>query len=239
MMDKYKAIREIPFSYPELFNIALQVSAAMENNIDKFAVYGITDTELGYLNELIAIYRNAINDEMMKSNVGNLVNSKKILRKSIEKILRSITARAKVVYSDGNPNLKAFNPGVLGRYTDLEFGEIAKGICELAVKEINELSKEGMTMQYLINLEQMIDGYFEKLTEIKNMKYEREVATAERHKIVTELYELLTKYCRYGKLLFEHESPATYKKFLMHRAKHRKIQDQLEEEKAMANSGNA
>ena len=35
-MDKYKAIREIPFSYPELFNIALQVSAAMENNIDKF-----------------------------------------------------------------------------------------------------------------------------------------------------------------------------------------------------------
>ena len=238
MIDKYKVIREIPFSYPNLLKIAIQVSVAMEQNIENFAVYSITEANLIYLNELINRFTNSLDDKLMKSFVSSLANDKKILRKSISNKLRSISVRAKSVYDASNPNLKALNTGEIGRYGDAEFGEIAKGITKIAVKEIEELSKEGLTIEYLENLDAMIDEYNEILSKIRDMKYERELATAKRHEIVAELYELLTKYCRYGKLLFEHESPSRYKKFIMHRSKNKHTTNDDEQESIDANPEN-
>ena len=198
-MDKYKAIREIPFSYSSILKIAIRVSVSMGQNLEKFSVYNISEANYQYFNELIDRYRNNLNDKMMVSNISSAVESKNSLRKSITNMLRSIAVRAKSVYDEYNASLKAFNPGAFARLSDLEFGETAKGICKLAVKEIEELSKEGLTIEYLEILDNMIDEYNALLSEIRELKYERETATAKRHEICIELYELLTKYCRYGK----------------------------------------
>lgn len=229
-MDKYKAIREIPFSYSSILKIAIRVSVSMGQNLEKFSVYNISEANYQYFNELIDRYRNNLNDKMMVSNISSAVESKNSLRKSITNMLRSIAVRAKSVYDEYNASLKAFNPGAFARLSDLEFGETAKGICKLAVKEIEELSKEGLTIEYLEILDNMIDEYNALLSEIRELKYERETATAKRHEICIELYELLTKYCRYGKLLFEHESPAKYKKFIMHKSKNKNSPDEDDEE---------
>lgn len=216
MPSNFETRKTFNLSIGDLSLFTNTLAFTMRRDISNFAEYGITEANITAMMAINTTLENMPNDEILKADYGEAIEIRDMIRTTIMKTMRSIAVRAKSAFSDQGARYKSLNPGIISQMTDSELIVSARQVHHAAVENLTELMKEGLTEVYLTNFENDIQMYEAAIDEASKKLFIREDATEQRIATANKLYGLVSKYCDYGKIIFENGSPARYNEYVIY-----------------------
>ena len=216
MANRLEVMKNFHLTYGELILFTNSLATVLQRDILDMADYGVTTLKIEAMLALKTTFENLPNDETLRSELGYAVEMRDIAWESVLKIMRSIAVRSKSVFGENSAKYRALNAGTISQMPESEIILAARQVYTAAVENKTELAPEGVTDAYPANFESDIDALETAIQEVVNKKNNRDDMT--QHKIETgnKLYELISKYCDYGKTLYENNNPARYNDYVIY-----------------------
>ena len=207
--------RKYSMTLSELYELANRVIVAMQRDIADFAQFKILPANLTALETLTAQYYDNLNDEMYKAEHSYAIQLRNELRETLQHYLKRLALAAKNAFKNAPSIYNALVLPNVAKLTDKVFVVDIGNVYKNAVKNKTKLEPEGIDTDFLTNFETKLEEYHEAMCTVDETSNQREAKTEERIKIANTLYETLSKYCDYGKFLYEDVSPSKYNDYLM------------------------
>ena len=207
--------RHFAMSYAELYETAMRIAKAMQRDIDDLSQFGITESKITVLNDLIEDYLEHLNDEVYKADYMYAVQDRQMKRDALNKVLKRIGISAEIVFKNNYATMSSLVFENMSKTTDAEFAVTASKIHTNAVKNLSALASQLITAEYLATMQTMITQFSISITEARTKLDIRENKTEERIILANTIYDNLVDVCKYGKLLYEDVSPAKYNDYLL------------------------
>ncbi|MBX3043248.1 MAG: hypothetical protein KF896_05990 [Ignavibacteriae bacterium] len=215
-MENSIIVRKYNLSDGDLALFANTLVIAMTRDLTEFESYGVTALKISDLNDLIDEFQALPDDDIYLADYSYAIEQRDELRRTIENVLRSISARAKSVYGNNTAKYRALKSGSITKLTDSEFLVEARQIHSSAETSLADLTAEGVTALYLTTLEGNIDDFETSIKTVSDKKIIRDDAAETKVLKGNELYSLVVKYCDYGKLIWNNVSPAKYNDYVIY-----------------------
>ena len=207
--------RKYSMTLSELYELANRVIVAMQRDIADFAQFKILPANLTALEALTEQYLNSLNDEMYKAEHSYAIQLRNELRETIQHYLKRLSLAAKNAFKNAPSIYNSLILPNVAKLTDKVFVVDASNVYKNAVQNKTKLEAEGIDTNFLTNFETKLDEYNAAMRTVDETSNQREAKTEERIKIANTLYETLSKYCDYGKFLYEDVSPSKYNDYIM------------------------
>lgn len=207
--------RKYSMTLSELYELANRVIVAMHRDIADFAQFKILPANLTALEALTEQYLNSLNDEMYKAEHSYAIQLRNELRETIQHYLKRLSLAAKNAFKNAPSIYNSLVLPNVAKLTDKVFVVDASNVYKNAVQNKTKLEAEGIDTNFLTNFETKLDEYNAAMRTVDETSNQREAKTEERIKIANTLYETLSKYCDYGKFLYEDVSPSKYNDYVM------------------------
>ena len=207
--------RKYSMTLSELYELANRVIVAMQRDIADFAQFKILPANLTALEALTAQYYDNLNDEMYKAEHSYAIQLRNELRETLQHYLKRLALAAKNTFKNAPSIYNALVLPNVAKLTDKVFVVDIGNVYKNAVQNKTKLEAEGIDTDFLTNFESKLEEYSEAMRTVDETSNQREAKTEERIKIANTLHETLSKYCDYGKFLYEDVSPSKYNDYLM------------------------
>ncbi len=187
----------------------------MTQELALFDEYGVKQTDIDALAAMTNEVQAAVTDEYFVTETGIAIDNRDQIRLILEKYLRRIAAASKVAFGAESRKEKFLSCPLITKLTDSELLMTAGRIHSTAVDELLELQKEGITAEYLEAFSDAVQEFETACNLVEKQRLIRESSTEERIKAQNKLYDSVSKYCTYGKLIFDGVSAAKYNRFIL------------------------
>ena len=183
--------RHFAMSYAELYETAMRIAKAMQRDIDDLSQFGITESKITVLNDLIEDYLEHLNDEVYKADYMYAVQDRQMKRDALNKVLKRIGISAEIVFKNNYATMSSLVFENMSKTTDAEFAVTASKIHTNAVKNLSALASQLITAEYLATMQTMITQFSISITEARTKLDIRENKTEERIILANTLYDNL------------------------------------------------
>ena len=207
--------RKYSLTLSELYDLANRIIVAMHRDIADFAQFKILPENLTALEALTVEYYDNLNDDMYKAEHSYAIQLRNELRETIQHYLKRLALAAKNVFKNAPSIYNALVLPNVAKLTDKVFVVDISNVYKNAVQNKTKLEAEGIDTNYLTNFETKIDEFNAAMRTVEETLNQRETKTEQRIKLANTLHDTLSKYCDYGKFLYEDVSPAKYNDYLM------------------------
>lgn len=203
-------------SNSDLAIFANSILFAVNRDFIEFENYGINSEFISIFEELINEFQAMTEDKINRSLVGEAVEQREYLRKSVLNYMRSLSMRGKIVFGNQSAKYRSLSFGSLTLISDNNLLIAARQVHTSAENILPELEIEGVTQNYLDNFNEAINNYEIAINEVSNSKILRDNANETKVMKANELYNLVLKCCEYGKLIWKDVSDAKYNDYLIY-----------------------
>ena len=207
--------RKYSMTLSELYELANRVIVAMQRDIADFAQFKILPANLTALEALTAQYYDNLNDEMYKAEHSYAIQLRNELRETLQHYLKRLALAAKNAFKNAPSIYNALVLPNVAKLTDKVFVVDIGNVYKNAVQNKTKLEAEGIDTDFLTNFETKLEEYSEAMRTVDETSNQREAKTEERIKIANTLHDTLSKYCDYGKFLYEDVSPSKYNDYIL------------------------
>ena len=208
--------REYRLSDGELALFANAVAIAMRRDILQFNMYGVTVSQIDEMIAMSDNFQAFPNDEILRADLSYAVEQRDAVRNIVLITMRSISVRAKIVFGDNTAKFRSMNTGNISQMSDSNLLIAARQVHSAAESNISALASEGITVGYLTDFIDNVQLFENAIAEIANKRILRDESSEHKVKTGNQLYHLVTKYCNYGKNIFENSSPAKYNDYIIY-----------------------
>ena len=184
----------------------------------EFAVYGVSPADTTAFKALGDAFEVFPTDQEFLADVIIATEEKNAEVDAIRIGIRSISVRAESKWGANSARYKKF--GVLGmnKLTDLNLLNCARRVIRVGRIFLTELASEGLTQQILDDFEVLTESFENSLNTLEDAIADRDIKTEERILKGNELYSFVSKYCNFGKQIWESVSEAKYNDYVIYPA---------------------
>lgn len=187
----------------------------MQRDATEFASFGVTSTMTTAFKTKIDAFQALPTDVEYESPLISATSAKNNYATELRIILRGIDHRANMAFSDDPGRLRMFHANNLSRTSDSEllvFSRVVKRACDTYH---TELLPFGLTSTMITDLNTLNNDFEIALETQRIAVAARDVATNDRAKKATELYDLMMKYCDTGKVIWYEINEAKYNDYVL------------------------
>ena len=216
MVEESNVKKNYNLSNAELYLFTYTLVSCMRRDLEYLEDYGVTEIKITALNAQNEQFNSIPNDDILKSDYSYAINVRNQNREVVEKTTKSIGLRAKEVYFNNQAREKVLNYINLSHLKDLELLNTAISVHTNAVTFLNDLKPEGITQAYLDTFKANIEEFKLAIQTAKEKLQLRNEGTQTRIEAGNKLYSLISKYCDYGKAVFENINPSRYNDYVIY-----------------------
>jgi len=188
----------------------------MIRDATEFAVYGVSPADTTAFKALGDAFEVFPSDIMYLADVSIATEEKNAKVDAIRIGVRSISVRAESKWGANSARYRKF--GVLGmnKLTDLNLLNCARRVIRVGRNFLTELASEGLTQQILDDFELLTESFENSLNILEDAISERDIKTEERILKGNELFSFVSKYCNFGKRIWENVNEAKYNDYVIY-----------------------
>lgn len=216
MSKKKEVSRKYNLSDANLKQIADNMLMLLDRDIVEFSEMGFTPTKRADFVQMIQTFADYPSDEQLEGIKITATEDKLTTRTELEKIMRTISLIAKIVFKDGTGKYKEFGSADFTKQTDEELVRNAKIMSVSAVKYMNDLANDGLTAVKIQTLDLAKKSFDEAIDMQRKAIRERDTATEGRIEAGNTLYEALIKYAEIGKNIWYDNNEAKYNDYVIY-----------------------
>jgi hypothetical protein len=183
---------------------------------EKFEEYGVTVANITAFESLGNSFEVFPPDTFYQGDVGIATEDKDKKREELLLATRKITNRALVKWGQNSPQYKKFGVKGISEMTDREVLAVSRLVALTAVSFLTQLSGEGLTQAVLDNYEDLLGEFENALNNMNNAIENRDMKTIERITLGNQLYALVSRYCTFGKTIWENVNEAKYNDYIIY-----------------------
>jgi hypothetical protein len=216
-MSSSAEIRNYRFKDTDLVFYAMTLCSILTDRIDDFADYALTPEKISAFHDLIDVFKNFPSDSYCKNIISEKTEDKNLLRNKVLLKIRGMALRVEAEWGNNSSKYSRLEVGSLARLSDDLLLVKARNVHSKMVENLLDLGSQGLTQIELDIFENLNTQFELALIAQADAVNDREIRLKERIQKGNEIYALVTKYCNYGKLIYEHTSPAKYNDFLIYK----------------------
>lgn len=216
MSKKKEVIRKYNLSDANLKQVADNMLILLDRDIVEFNDMGFTPTKRADFVQMIQDFADYPSDEQLEGVKITATEDKLTTRLELEKIMRTISLIAKIVFKEGTGKYKEFGNADFTRQTDEELVRNAKIMSVSAVKYMNDLANDGLNAVKIQHLDIAKKNFDEAIDIQRKAISERDTFTEGRIEAGNRLYETLVKYADIGKNIWYDTNEAKYNDYIIY-----------------------
>ena len=209
-------IRDYKISDAELTMFVTNLVQTMTRDLDEFAQFSIDSEDISELESLGNNFEMFPPDTFYQGDVSVAALNKDNKRAELLLATRRISNRALAKWGQSSPQYNKFGVKGMSNMTDREFLATTRLVILTSESYLSQLESEGLTQEIINEYIEMAQD-FENLLQILNDMIEvRDIKTRERIEYGNEIYRLVTKYCTFGKTIWDGVNSAKYNDYLIY-----------------------
>ena len=216
MADNSGILRNYHLTDGDLALFANSLVLAMTRDLSALAAFSITNLKIEELSDLNDEFQALPDDEIFRTDLSYAIELRDLNKNAILNTMRNIAIRAKAIFGENTAKYRSMSPGNISQMTDSNLLIAARQVHSAAVTNSTALAAEGITTLYLTNFGTAIDAFEAAITGVADKKIIRDDATETKVLKGNSLYNLIVKYCDYGKTLWDGVSPSKYNDYVIY-----------------------
>jgi hypothetical protein len=216
MADNSGILRNYHLTDGDLALFANSLVLAMTRDLSELAAFSITNLKIEELSDLNDEFQALPDDEIFRTDLSYAIELRDLNKNAILNTMRNISIRAKAIFGENTAKYRSMAPGNISQLTDSNLLIAARQVHSAAVTNSTALAAEGITTLYLTNFGTAIDAFEAAITGVADKKIIRDDATETKVLKGNSLYNLIVKYCDYGKTLWDGVSPSKYNDYVIY-----------------------
>lgn len=214
---KMKAVRKtFSLTYAELALFVSQTVANMTRDTAQFAVRGVTAATITAFEALGNAFEVFPPDEFYVGEIKDLTDQKNVLRETVTGEIQLISGFFLQQYGAESGKYSSLRIKGLQRMSEAEFLLTSRNVVEMATDNLSALTAIGLTQAMIDSLEDNAQLFEDKLIELNSKKEVRDDKARERVVLSNQLYNLLSLYCKIGKLIWKNVNEAKYNDYVIY-----------------------
>jgi hypothetical protein len=187
----------------------------LRRDLEQLARFGITAGKLDALENELDAWADLPTDEEMEGDKMVATQRKEVLSGQLRELLTGLLFRAESHFGYHSADYRSFGATSVVRLSHRKLLLAGRRIYRRADRYLEELSGEGLTMEMLVQLKNLLDEYEEAIMQQEDAVANRIEATLERIGRANEIYRLLVRYCRTARQVWGAVNEARYNDFLL------------------------
>ncbi len=212
--------RDYNLSDAELVLFASDLVTFMTRDSAEFAARGVDAAAITALGVKEDQFEAFPTDPEYKALVTIAVENKDADRSQLLVEIRGVTDRAMIKWGAESGRYKRFDVKDLAGMSDKDLHFAARRVVRIGTIYLADLTAEGLTQAMLDSLSALAQSFEDNLNALSDAIAERDEKTEERITLGNELYELVTKYCEIGKVIWKDTSEAKYNDYIIYPTSH-------------------
>jgi len=197
-------------TYAELSDESKMKLSLVEQHLEEFKNYGISEDELENTKKMLEEFRNFVSDEEMVYKQIKLAKRRDITVDELKVVLRKLSTMFNTSLLEENSKLAILfeieNLSSLG-YKDL----LRK--TRIFINMYNQNVTNGFGTDLILEIETLFKLLDKQALAHETMQMERKVQTQMRHDISNQLHKRIAKYCEIGKAIFMNTNSVMFESF--------------------------
>ncbi|RZK12002.1 MAG: hypothetical protein EOO46_04785 [Flavobacterium sp.] len=218
-MNKKKPIRNYKMQDVELYGLCRVSALTIEGDLEHFAPYGVTRTELEKFRADNEVFGNEASDRMLVLQKSVLTEEKDAVAEDLRVAIREMMQRVENKFGVHTAIYRKFGTELLSRKTDYELLTTARRVFRAGTKLLPELASKGVTVAMLENLMELRNKMEDLKIDIEDAITDRDVLQEERVRKGNALYAELVDLCATGCTIWETKSEARYNDYIIYKTK--------------------
>lgn len=222
-------IRKYKISDAELCMFTSNLCNTLIRDMGDMVAFGLTPNDVSELKMLGDSFEIFQPDATFIGDVMIAGENKSALRNEILETIRNMAMRVKMKWGADSANYKRLdfnNPSLLtddlllivSRDMHAKMTEFLPDLLSLGLTQIILNEWAGLNDNFEISRQAMLDATVKRVEK-----------TSERITKGNELYDLVSRYCSFGKRVYENTSPAKYNDYLIYQGKYKKKKKKTDE----------
>lgn len=208
--------RDYTISDADLTMFVSNLVQTMTRDIAEFADYGVTAANVTTLQSLGNQFELFPPDTFYLADVGIATADKDLKRTELLQATRKITNRALAKWGVNSAQYNKFGVKGLSDMTDREILATARLVVMTATDFLSQLASEGLTQDIIDDYAIIVQQFESKMNDMNTAIADRDIKTRERIAMGNQLYALVSKYCTYGKTIWENVNEAKYNDYVIY-----------------------
>ncbi len=215
-MKKEASRRVFGFNDAKLVGIAELLHEFVSRDKKEFAGFGYSKESINELHKLIGAFL----DKPTDSNLAQLQAEATLLKDTkaaeLKTVIRSITSRAKLVYSETSPRYKRFGTKGLDEMTDDQLRTCGEQVEDVATEYLPDLTARGLTPQIIASVKEATAHLALAIKAQRKAISDRTIVTEERVIAANALYARTMELANAGKAIWGEQNQAKYKDYVLY-----------------------
>ena len=207
--------KKFPLSLPELGTFSTYLASLMTRDNAEFTARGVTAADKTAFEALITAFKNLPSDDEYKGLITIEVAAKNTLKKSIIAKVQNISGYVEQAFGHDSGQYKRLAIQDFQKLSDDDMVYRGREVVRIATEYATTLTPLGCTQAKIEALTSDITAFEAKLTTVEAAKNNRQINTDNRSIKGNELYLVVVKYCKIGKLIWENVNPAKYNDYII------------------------
>lgn len=225
MAKKKESQRVYSFSDAFLKQLADQLLANVERDKQEFAERAFNAEKQRTIQKLVQDFEALASDDFLEGIKMTTTEAKNEARDATEKGVRTLFVMAENAFGTDAGKYKTFGDSGLTRLSDEQAVRNARGAVKAARLYFRDLEKEGLTEDFLANVEKQTAILDDAIDEQMKAVRDRNIAVEERITVGNALYAELVKLCNTGKDIFYSVNEAKYNDYIIYNTPTGKAED--------------
>ena len=209
--------RDYHLSDSELALFTSNLVIFMTRDTAEFAARGVDAAAITALETKGNEFEAFPTDPEYKSLVTIATEDKNASRAQLEVDIRNISDRAMLKWGVDSGRYKRFDVIYLTKLSDKDFLFAARRVVRIGTIYLADLTTEGLTQAILDALTALAQTFEDNLNDLRDAVAERDEKTEERVELGNEVYDLVSKYCDMGKVIWKETSEAKYNDYVIYK----------------------
>ena len=188
----------------------------MERDLDEFTNFGIDQTDMDTLRELLVAFADVPTDEELLGAQLNATQAKDALAEELRQAINRIMTRVENKFGFRSGTYRKFGINGVSKLDTSELSYSSMRVLRVARSIQPQLVDEGLTVEMLTDFEGLLDQYNNALSDQEDAIADRDIATELRIEKANEIYDLVAKYCETGKRIWEATNEAKYNDYIIY-----------------------
>lgn len=202
----------------ELCSFASSLAGIMTRDIADLAPFGITAATIASFKALVDAFEMFPSDDYMLGDMMIATRRKDQAKEEVKNQIRIMAARFEAKFGRNSGEYKKLGISDLSNMNDKNLLGVSRGVYLSAVKFKTQLADYGVTDAVLEAYNDMDEAFEHAINDQGDAIMNRDNTTQDRIKTGNELYAYVTKYCNFGKTVYERTDPAKYNDYVIYEA---------------------
>lgn len=199
----------------ELSAWASKLVSLMTRDTAEFTARGVTTAQRAEIDTLNTAFKALPRDNDAKAKIKIAADEKLALKKTIITEIITISGYMEQAFGRSSGQYNRLGIKKLQVISDKELTFCARDVSRIASEYIAKLTPFGCTQAKLDALTADANTYDAKLTAISDAKTNRKTQTSVRLSKGNDLYDLISKYCAIGKLIWENVNKTKFEDYVI------------------------